>query len=265
MMGEEELRRAYEAAYRAVPYDGMAVGQRAHAAGLRAVAEMAASSARAVEHNDNGPHVVRLRAERDAAAARADQAEACELDERARAEKAEAEVARLQRLNGMAARFWSKAVVGGPNDCWPWRVHSGARNYPKFWLDGQTRVVATRLAWEFANGREMPPTLDACHTCDNARCVNPAHIWPGTPSDNAKDAVGKGRVKPPCNAGIRQKEKTRCKSGHPFDTENTIVRSNGQRGCKACQLRHGRKYDRKTREAARRAREALAGKGAGHG
>jgi hypothetical protein len=33
----------------------------------------------------------------------------------------------------------------------------------------------------------------ACHTCDNPPCCNPAHLFPGTNSDNVQDALSKGR------------------------------------------------------------------------
>jgi hypothetical protein len=33
-----------------------------------------------------------------------------------------------------------------------------------------------------------------CHTCDEHRCSNPEHIFPGTYQDNAKDMYNKGRA-----------------------------------------------------------------------
>jgi hypothetical protein len=39
----------------------------------------------------------------------------------------------------------------------------------------------------------MSPEFEACHTCDNPPCCNPAHIFPGTHLENSQDSVRKGR------------------------------------------------------------------------
>lgn len=39
----------------------------------------------------------------------------------------------------------------------------------------------------------LPGNIEVCHTCDNPPCVNPAHLFPGTASDNQIDSLRKGR------------------------------------------------------------------------
>ena len=50
------------------------------------------------------------------------------------------------------------------------------------------------VAWELANGAEVPTGLVVRHTCDNPGCVNPGHLLPGTYAQNTADAVERGRM-----------------------------------------------------------------------
>jgi hypothetical protein len=67
------------------------------------------------------------------------------------------------------------------------------------------RYGSHRLAYALANGLN-PNDLTGIvmHTCDNRRCINPAHLVLGTHQDNMDDMVAKGRSDGGCKqAGIR--------------------------------------------------------------
>jgi hypothetical protein len=92
-------------------------------------------------------------------------------------------------------RFWSKVQPG--DGCWEWQ---GSRDRDGYGIIGASRHQrakrAHRVSWELHNGQPVPDGLDVLHHCDNKPCVNPAHLYTGTDSDNARDAVERGRLNP---------------------------------------------------------------------
>lgn len=89
--------------------------------------------------------------------------------------------------------FWTNLdVSGGATACWMWRGGATAAGYPNVLVDG-VHKPAHRVAYELAKGT-IPAGMFICHTCDNPRCCNPAHLWVGTHNDNMADMVAKGRA-----------------------------------------------------------------------
>jgi hypothetical protein len=75
-----------------------------------------------------------------------------------------------------------------------WRGRLNEKNYGV--LDGEGRgssaVLAHRASYTLNIG-PIPAGMFVCHSCDNPSCVNPAHLWLGTNTDNIEDMVSKDR------------------------------------------------------------------------
>ena len=133
--------------------------------------------------------------------------------------------------------FWEKVCSGDIDECWEWTgLTNGGYGRISF---GNRRVYAHVLAYQFVNG-DIPDGMQINHTCDNRKCCNPEHLYAGTSSDNAIDAVVRKR-----HVNSR---KTECVRGHPFDEWNTrVVEYHGKvwRQCRACHTERAREKRRK--------------------
>lgn len=88
-------------------------------------------------------------------------------------------------------RFFDKILVSD-DGCWLWIGSLKPNGYAKF--KSQHTQYAHRYAYYAFKG-DLVKGMYICHTCDNPRCVNPDHLWQGTPAQNILDCIAKGRKK----------------------------------------------------------------------
>ncbi len=124
-----------------------------------------------------------------------------------------------------------KYRVDASTGCHIWLGAKTDKGYPSLRV-GNRIMTVTRMVLGLTER-----SVHACHRCDNPSCVNPAHLFAGSSSDNQRDSVQKGRH-----------YKTRmlvCKNGHQLSGDN-IYRPPGRphtsRECLTC---------KKARESAR--------------
>lgn len=90
-------------------------------------------------------------------------------------------------------RFRSKIQRKAPDACWEWMLRLDKDGYGRFWLRGHN-CISHRIAYFLHYGYDPGEAL-VCHSCDNPSCHNGHHLFAGTPLDNMRDKIAKGRAR----------------------------------------------------------------------
>lgn len=101
--------------------------------------------------------------------------------------------------------FCKRVKFGEPQQCWEWQGAISNKGYGLFSIrinkqrknNNSHRFLFIQLFGDIAEG------ICVLHKCDNRKCVNPNHLFPGTNQDNMDDMVKKGRS----NSGDQAGEK----------------------------------------------------------
>jgi len=91
---------------------------------------------------------------------------------------------------------WEACVRKEPSGCWVWTRTLDRFGYGKVLVTVQGKQymwLAHRLAFQGLVG-PLPDRQQVLHRCDNPPCVNPEHLFLGTPYVNAIDRTVKGRT-----------------------------------------------------------------------
>ena len=155
-----------------------------------------------------------------------------------------ADLATPRRVNGnlpVLDRFALHSIPEPNSGCWLW-LSSAHRNHRPYFIVNGKRVLASRFAYRAFKG-PITDGLWVLHTCHTSYCVNPEHLYLGTPSQNNQDMMRAGRHVSQHDPGRQRamafrmlaarRAKLHCRRGHELSGDNLKVYG-GSRACKAC-------------------------------
>lgn len=107
---------------------------------------------------------------------------------------------------------------------WKWQGELHQTNGRAIIRVGNVRHNVSRILLELSQG--ALGAFHALHRCKDKTCVNLAHLYAGTPSQNMMDSVKDGTH---TNAA-----KQTCPQGHQYDADHTRKNGRIERRCLTC-------------------------------
>jgi helix-turn-helix protein len=92
----------------------------------------------------------------------------------------------------LIGRLLSRVATDRRAGCWLWQGALDGGGYGVMSVGGKTARVHRLAAWLWLD-LPLASRLVVNHLCDTRRCLNPAHLAPGSQSDNLRQAVARGR------------------------------------------------------------------------
>lgn len=95
----------------------------------------------------------------------------------------------LEILRERFASKWRKDRSG----CWVWTASTAGAGYGQIKIPRTRRQIYAHRLSHLLHIGAIPAGMDVLHSCDTPYCVNPDHLFLGSPATNAADMSKKGR------------------------------------------------------------------------
>lgn len=95
------------------------------------------------------------------------------------------------KTKSLQQKILDNISVVSESGCWIWTGSLANEGYATI-THNKRRIMVHREIRHIFAGEQIRQGQWACHTCDVRCCVNPEHIYYGSPRDNAIDTLSRG-------------------------------------------------------------------------